>query len=154
MHLPYLRPQSQVSFLSLPIAFHDSHRSFTDPEHKARSHHIPPLMLPRDPEQIHRFRRPQPTHHHHLILAHRPNHHAQPQTFPRRLCACCLLYHPSILFSPKMQLLTLTRSLRPRHRRRQPQTRRPHRHLLQTHHNRQQREGNSHAAHLFRRGLC
>ena len=55
MHLPYPRPQSQVSFLSLPIAFHDSHRSFTDPKHKARSHHIPPLMLPRDPEQIHRF---------------------------------------------------------------------------------------------------
>ena len=100
--------------------------------------------------------RPQSTHHHHLILAHRPHHHAQRQTLPRRLCVRLYPHPPSIPFSPpqKMQLRTLTRSPRPRHRRRQPQTRRPHRHLPQTHHHRQQREGNSHAAYVFCGGLC
>ena len=115
------------------------------------SHVISPLIHAKDPEQIASLRRPQPTHHYHLILTHRPYHDAQRQTFPRRLCVCRSLHHPSMLFSPFNAASNPPKkpaSAPPPKATSNPTT------SPQTHHDRQQREGNSHTAHLFRRGLC
>jgi hypothetical protein len=157
VHLPYPPPQLQVCFLFFPITSRDSHHSFTDPKRKVRkpSHLIPLISYIRI--KFHHcagHNQPiiilscSPTA---LITMHNVKRFLEDSTHVSHIL--CFLLSPKPK-NQKMQLRTLSRSPRPRHRRRQPQTRRPHRHLPQTHHDRQQREGNSHTAHLFRGGLC
>jgi hypothetical protein len=114
VHPPYPLPQLQVCFLSFPIVFRDSHHPFTDPKRKARK---PPYLY------IYRILNKS-------IASQATTNPPSSSLITMQtlnVSSKTLRTSPISFFfiqTPKMQLRTFTRSSRPRHRRRQPQTRR------------------------------
>ena len=130
-----------MCFLSFPIVFRDSHRPFTDS--KAPYSYIQRIL-----------NNPSATTNPSSSSPHPPPSCTPSNVSSKTLRTTPISFVSFFIQTPKIQLRTFTRSSHRRHRRRQPQTRQPHRRLPQPHHDRRQRQGNSHAAHLFRRGLC